>query len=157
MRSFAVAIRPSALVAPIHDRMPVILPSAACGEEAASEEEPRALLAVYPAALMPAYRPGQAFASRSAARVPRRRPRPIVIEFRQRIVSVLALKMNRPSTDATLASQNETDPLNQTTRIRADAAGGLIDCACAPHHSVAFLRGFAALRKPARGRLAASW
>ena len=52
--------------------------------------------------------------------------------------------------------RNGTEPLNRTTRIRADAVGGLIDSACAPHHSVAVLHGFAALRKPARGRLAAS-
>lgn len=51
--------------------------------------------------------------------------------------------------------RNGTKPLNRTTRIRPDAVGGLIDSACAPHHSVAVLHGFAALRKPARGRLAA--
>jgi hypothetical protein len=43
--------------------------------------------------------------------------------------------------------RNGTEPLNRTTRIRADAAGGLIDSACAPHHSVAVLHGFAARRK----------
>src|SRR5439155_22549387 len=32
-----------------------------------------------------------------------------------------------------------------TRRIRADAAGGFDDSACAPDHSVAFLHGFAAL------------
>jgi DNA topoisomerase III len=37
------------------------------------------------------------------------------------------------------------EPLHRTRRIRADAAGGLINCACAPHHAVAFLHGFAAL------------
>jgi hypothetical protein len=43
--------------------------------------------------------------------------------------------------------RNGTETLNRTTRIRADAAGGLIDSACAPHHSVAVLHGFAARRK----------
>jgi hypothetical protein len=35
--------------------------------------------------------------------------------------------------------------LNRIIRIRADAAGGFDDSACAPDHSVAFLHGFAAL------------
>lgn len=58
MRGFAATIRsPSALVGPIHHRMPMILTPIAWrawrGEEAASEEEFRAPLAVYLAALMP--------------------------------------------------------------------------------------------------------
>src|SRR5712671_6062002 len=41
--------------------------------------------------------------------------------------------------------RNAIEPLNRTMRIRADAAGGFNDSACAPEHSVAFLHGFAAL------------
>jgi hypothetical protein len=37
------------------------------------------------------------------------------------------------------------ESLNRIIRIRADAAGGFDDSACAPDHSVAFLHGFAAL------------
>jgi hypothetical protein len=37
------------------------------------------------------------------------------------------------------------DPLNRIIRIRADAADGFDDSACAPDYSVAFLHGFAAL------------
>src|SRR6516225_4943564 len=39
------------------------------------------------------------------------------------------------------------EPLNRIIRIRADAAGGFDDRACAPDHSVAFLHGFAALKQ----------
>ena len=39
------------------------------------------------------------------------------------------------------------EPLNRIIRIRADAAGGFDDSACAPDHSVAFLHGFAALKQ----------
>ena len=41
--------------------------------------------------------------------------------------------------------RNAIEPLNRTMRIRADAAGGFNDSACAPEYSVAFLHGFAAL------------
>ena len=41
--------------------------------------------------------------------------------------------------------RNAVEPLNRTMRIRADAAGGFNDSACALHHPVAFLHGFAAL------------
>jgi hypothetical protein len=41
--------------------------------------------------------------------------------------------------------RNAIEPLNRIMRIRADAAGGFDDSACAPDRSVAFLRGFAAL------------
>jgi len=39
------------------------------------------------------------------------------------------------------------EPLNRIIRMRADAAGGFDDSACAPDHSVAFLHGFAALKQ----------
>jgi hypothetical protein len=49
------------------------------------------------------------------------------------------------NTSATAGLQNAIEPLNRIIRIRADAAGGFDDSACAPGHSVAFLHGFAAL------------
>ncbi len=65
LRSFAiVTFLPNELCAPIHDRMPVILPSEAwplwLGEAAASPQDLRALLRPCPAALMRAYRVGPA-------------------------------------------------------------------------------------------------
>src|SRR5438105_3872093 len=38
--------------------------------------------------------------------------------------------------------RNAIEPLNRIIRIRADAAGGFEDSACAPDHSVAFLHAF---------------
>ena len=38
--------------------------------------------------------------------------------------------------------RNAIEPLNRIIRIRADAAGGFDDGACAPNHSMAFLHGF---------------
>ena len=49
------------------------------------------------------------------------------------------------NTSATAGLRNAIEPLNRIMRIRADAAGGFDDSACAPDHSVAFLHGFAAL------------
>lgn len=65
LRSFAIVTGlPNELCAPIHDRMPVILPTEAwplwLGEAEASPEELRALLRPYPAALMRVYRIGPA-------------------------------------------------------------------------------------------------
>jgi putative SOS response-associated peptidase YedK len=64
LRSFTIVTgKPNALCAPIHDRMPVILPKQAwslwLGEDAATSEELLALLVPYPAALMRAYPVGQ--------------------------------------------------------------------------------------------------
>jgi putative SOS response-associated peptidase YedK len=65
LRSFTIVTgRPNALCAPIHDRMPVILPPEAwplwLGEEEASPEELLALLQPYPAERMRVYRIGPA-------------------------------------------------------------------------------------------------
>lgn len=65
MRSFAIVTGlPNELCAPIHDRMPVILPPEAwplwLGEVEASPEQLQALLLPYPAALMRVYRIGPA-------------------------------------------------------------------------------------------------
>jgi len=65
LRSFAIVTGlPNELCAPIHDRMPVILPPAAwpvwLGEVEASPEELLALLRPYPAALMRVYPVGPA-------------------------------------------------------------------------------------------------
>jgi putative SOS response-associated peptidase YedK len=65
LRSFTIVTgQPNALCAPIHDRMPVILPPAAwplwLGEEEASPQELCALLRAYPAELMRAYPIGPA-------------------------------------------------------------------------------------------------
>ena len=65
LRSFTIVTgRPNALCAPIHDRMPVILPPEAwplwLGERDASPEEVLALLQPYPAELMRVYRIGPA-------------------------------------------------------------------------------------------------
>jgi putative SOS response-associated peptidase YedK len=64
VRSFTIVTgHPNPLCAPIHDRMPVILPPAAwrlwLGEEGASPDELLALLAPYPAELMRAYPVGR--------------------------------------------------------------------------------------------------
>jgi hypothetical protein len=43
------------------------------------------------------------------------------------------------NTSATAGLRNAIEPLNRIIRIRADAAGGFDDSACAPDHSMAFL------------------